>query len=172
MMLQKLAAVGVAMVALAGCTGGGDDGADGAASRAAGSNHDAAVELAKCMRANGFPTFPDPVEDDRGRWNFPPEAVGDWQPAEACRPLVQAWKSAFAGEKARTPEEMAKLREYAKCMREQGLPDFPDPDDEGNLALPDRLRVLADNDDPAFTAAAEACAHLLPPKPTGKGEGS
>jgi hypothetical protein len=165
MTLRMLAVVATATIALAGCS---DNGTDGAADPAPTSNEAAALELAKCMRANGFPNFPDPVRDDRGRWTFPPEAAGDWQPAEACRHLVHDWKIAFADEKALTPEDLAKLREYAACMRRHGLEDFPDPDGEGNLELPDRLRTLADNEDPAFGAAARACESLLPPKPAGK----
>lgn len=178
MTLRKLASVGVAAVAVialvapAGCSGSGTDAATGAPSPNPSSNHDAAVALAKCQRANGFPNFPDPVEDDKGRWNFPTDTIGDWLPADACRPLVHAWKIAFADEKAMTPEDMAKLRDYAKCMREQGLPDFPDPDEQGNIELPDRLKVLADNEDPAFAAAARACVGLLPPKTTSKDGGS
>jgi hypothetical protein len=120
------------------------------------------------MRANGHPACPDPVKDDRGRWDFPTETAGDWLPAEACRPLVHDWKIAFADEKAMTPEDMTKLRDYARCMREHGLPDFPDPDEQGNFDLPSRLQVLADNDDPGFTTADQACGQQLPPKKTGK----
>jgi hypothetical protein len=169
MTLRTLAVAGIAMIALAGCTGGGDDPADVAASPSSSSNQAAALELAKCQRANGQPDFPDPVKDEQGRWYFPPETAGDWNPAEACRSLVQAWKGAFADEKALTPEDLAKLRQYSACMREHGLADFPDPDDEGQIELPDRLRVLADNEDPTFAAAARACVGLLPPKMGTKG---
>ena len=162
-----LAIVATAAIALAGCTD--DGGGNTAASPTPSSNEAAALELAKCMRANGFPNFPDPVKDDRGRWNFPPEAAGDWQPAEACRPLVHDWKIAFSDEKALTAEDLAKLREYVTCMRQHGIEDFPDPDADGNLELPDRLRTLADNQDPTFAAAARACESLLPPKNAGKG---
>jgi hypothetical protein len=162
-----LALVATAAIALAGCTGGG--GGNAAATPTASSNRAAALELAKCMRANGFPNFPDPVQDDQGRWYFPPETAGDWQPAEACRPLVHDWKIAFSDGKAVTAEDLAKLREYSKCMHDHGIEDFPDPDADGNIELPERLRTLADNQDPTFMAAARACESLRPPKNPGKG---
>ena len=164
MTLRILAVVAIATIALTGCSGGGDHALDAAASPTASSNEHAAMELAKCMRANGHPNFPDPVKDDQGRWIFPTDAIGDWQPAEACRPLVRDWKIAFSDEKTVTPEDATKLREYAACMREHGLGDWPDPDADGNVELPDRLRVLVDNEDPAFTAAHQACRSHLPPK--------
>jgi hypothetical protein len=169
MLLRKLAVGGVAMLALAGCTGGGDD---ATASATPSSNHNGAVELARCMRANGFPDFPDPVQDDQGRWDFPVETAGDWLPADACRSLVADWKSAFDDHRAAGPESMAQLREYAACMREQGLADFPDPQEGGNFELPQRLRDLADNEDPTFAAAQQLCKQHLPPKPIGKDGGS
>jgi hypothetical protein len=168
MMLRKLAATGFAMLALAGCNGAPGGATEAGASPTPSSNQAAAIVLAECMRANGFPNFPDPVKDDQGRWNFPAETAGDWLPPDACRPLVRDWKSVFADEKPLTADDMAKLREYAKCMREHGLPDFPDPDDDGNFEVPDRLRVLAENNDPVVTATIEACEHLLPPKKAGK----
>ena len=164
MTLRILAVVATATIALAGCTGG-DGPPDEAATPTASSNEYAAQELAKCMRANGFPNFPDPVKDDQGRWNFPTDTIGDWQPAEACRPLVRDWKIAFSDGKTITPEDLAKVREYATCMREHGIQDFPDPDEEGNIELPDRLRAMADGNDPAFVAAFEACKSKLPPRP-------
>lgn len=160
MMLRKLAATGSALVALAGCSGRAGD---AAATPAPSSNQAAAVELAKCMRANGYPAFPDPVKDDKGRWDFPTDTIGDWLPADACRPLVPAWKAMFADAVPVSADEMAKLREHARCMREHGLEDFPDPGEDGKFPLPDRLKALADDHDPAFAAAYEACQQLLPP---------
>ncbi|MET7418956.1 hypothetical protein [Dactylosporangium sp. NPDC005555] len=165
MTLRNLTVAGLAVVALAGCAdaAGGTPGAVPSPTRA--SNQAAAVALAQCQRANGFPQFPDPVQDDQGRWDFPTDTIGDWLPAEACRSLVHDWKIAFSDAKPLTAEDMTKLRAYAACMREHGLPDFPDPDERGDFALPDRIRVLADNHDPAFATADQACGQRRPPKP-------
>jgi hypothetical protein len=158
----------VATLALAACSGGdGDPTANPSPSGS--SNRQAAIELANCMRANGSPDFPDPVQDDQGRWAFPPESAGDWEPPEACRPLVHDWKIAFSDGGAVPAEDMTKFRDYAACMRRQGLEDFPDPEPDGGFDLPERIQTLVDTSDPAFATAQRACENLLPPKDSGKG---
>jgi hypothetical protein len=77
-------------------------------------------------------------------------------------------------------ETIAKRREFAKCMREHGLPDFPDPDpqtgeivytdDQGGETL--RVSPKADSvymtDNPAVAAAFEQCRTVLPPSRTNR----
>jgi hypothetical protein len=167
MTLRTLAVAAVATLALTGCTGGGTD-ATAHPSPTASSNRQAALALAECMRANGHPNFPDPVQDDRGRWYFPTDTIGDWDPAEACRDLVHDWKIAFSDQPAVRSQDLAKLREFAACMRQHGFEDFPDPTADGSIELPERLRTLDETQDPTFTAAYRACQSLLPPKATGK----
>lgn len=56
---------------------------------------------------------------------------------------------------------------YAKCMRAHGVPDFPDPDNNGNFHLqnnqqPARSKVSGSNSaTPQETAANRVCNHLL-----------
>lgn len=66
------------------------------------------------------------------------------------------------------PERLDQLRAYARCMRENGLEDFPDPTDQG---------IQLDGDtsgpDPAsdtYQAADKVCAKHAPPPP-GEGPG-
>ncbi|WP_253888390.1 hypothetical protein [Actinokineospora diospyrosa] len=53
-------------------------------------------------------------------------------------------------------------REMARCMRENGVPDFPDPDETGGI------RIEADKDgglnpeSPEFKAAEQKCDRFLP----------
>jgi hypothetical protein len=44
--------------------------------------------------------------------------------------------------------------ELARCMRENGVEDFPDPDDNGV--------ILYYGEDPEFRSAQEKCAHISP----------
>jgi hypothetical protein len=44
---------------------------------------------------------------------------------------------------------------YARCMRSHGVPDFPDPDDNGNFNLPSSSVSSQE------TAANQVCNHLL-----------
>jgi hypothetical protein len=51
---------------------------------------------------------------------------------------------------------------YAKCMREHGIADFPDPQPGGGIAVQAGPGSDLDPDNPQFKAADEACKSLLP----------
>jgi hypothetical protein len=111
------------------------------------------------MRANGYPNFPDPVENGQGGWEIPesPDVPATIDPP-ACAELVRNAKQGTEVANAPSAEDMAKLRQYASCMREHGAPNFPDPDSQGNFDLPPELR-----NDPARDTAHEACKQYAPP---------
>jgi hypothetical protein len=48
--------------------------------------------------------------------------------------------------------------EFAQCMRDNGVPDFPDPDPDGQL----RGLGHEERGDPKFSAAMETCRQKLP----------
>ena len=76
----------------------------------------------------------------------------------ACNTLARQAKQA-AREAARpSAQEMAKLRRYAKCMREHGAPNWPDPDSDGNFNVPPELR-----DSGSRGAPHAACKQYEPP---------
>jgi hypothetical protein len=53
---------------------------------------------------------------------------------------------------------------YAKCMREHGISDFPDPQPGGGIAIQAGLQGSdLDENNPQFKAADDACKSLLPP---------
>ncbi|MFD7132843.1 hypothetical protein [Streptomyces sp. NPDC059894] len=54
---------------------------------------------------------------------------------------------------------------FAQCMREKGVPKFPDPDEDGNSIIGKDSGV--DPDSSAFKKASEACKDLAP-----QGEGA
>jgi hypothetical protein len=58
---------------------------------------------------------------------------------------------------AELQELQKKLPEYAKCMRENGVEDFPDPGADGTI------QYYGDTDPQEFTSASEKCDDLLPP---------
>ena len=49
----------------------------------------------------------------------------------------------------------------AQCMRDNGVPTFPDPDADGNMHL-DRDKVGTGPGEPAFDKADQACRKLGP----------
>jgi hypothetical protein len=70
--------------------------------------------------------------------------------ATACRGGSSLAASA-AGGSARVQAALS----YARCMRSHGVPDFPDPDGNGNFTLPSSPVSTQE------TAANQVCNHLL-----------
>jgi len=116
----------------------------------------AALVFAQCMRDNGLPDFPDP--DPNGRFSgLSHEQQGDPKYGaafEACRGLAPGGEHENFGD----PAFVSQMRAFSQCMRDNGLPDFPDPDAEG------RLRGAGHElqGDPKFQAAMETCRQKLP----------
>jgi hypothetical protein len=160
-----LVVAAAAVMALVGCSdGSGNAGNGGGASPTASAPADAAyrtaLEFAKCMRTNGHPNFPDPIEA-RGEWTFPETGENVEAPA-ACDAVARQQKQNVRDPEP-TVEEMTKLRQFATCMREKGFPTYPDPDAQGNFPLAEDLRAI-ENDQP-MRDAEKACESLLPPRP-------
>jgi hypothetical protein len=116
----------------------------------------AALAYAQCIRDNGVPDFPDP--DANGEFSgVEHELQGDptFQAAqEACRDLAPGGEHENFGD----PAFVAQMREFSQCMRENGLPDFPDPDPDGRL----RGATHELKGDPKFATAMAACRGKLP----------
>jgi hypothetical protein len=55
-------------------------------------------------------------------------------------------------------DKAAAGRAYAQCLRDNGVPDFPDPDANGQLRGPAHEK----ESDPKFQAAQEKCRDLAP----------
>ncbi len=133
----------------AGCGSSSHDAASSA-------GRDQALAYAQCMRENGAPDFPDP--DAQGRLRGAGHEQQDdprFRAAmEACRDLAPGGEH----EKLGDPAFVEQMREFSQCMRENGLPDFPDPDAQGRLRGPGHEQ----QDSPEFRAAMEACRGKLP----------
>ena len=119
-------------------------------------DRDQAIAYARCMRDNGVADFPDPDSEGRFR-GLGHEQQGSPQfraAQEACRDLAPGGEH----EKLGDPAFVEQMREFSQCMRENGLPDFPDPDAQGRL----RGAGHEQQDTPQYRAAAEACRDKLP----------
>jgi hypothetical protein len=153
----------------AGC-GGGDDG-DGVASAGGTASPttsakagdadeaEAALKYVQCMRENGVPNMADPKVGDNGEVQMDLNADG-LDPAkvdaaqEKCKKLLPN-----GGEPQKIdPQRLEQLRQYSKCMRENGLPDFPDPSDQGLQLDGNKFPP----DDPKMKAANEKCSRYMP----------
>jgi hypothetical protein len=89
-----------------------------------------AMKFAECMRQNGVSQFPDPPASG----DFTIDAVANGtslntntpafaQALNACKDLEPA---GFTGTKRSSQQQNAALK-FARCMRKNGVPDFPDP---------------------------------------------
>ncbi|MBG0567692.1 hypothetical protein [Actinoplanes aureus] len=59
------------------------------------------------------------------------------------------------------PEAIELTRQMAKCMRENGVPNFPDPQPDGGLAI-DGDKLGTGPGDPTFDKAEQACSRYRP----------
>jgi hypothetical protein len=60
---------------------------------------------------------------------------------------------------------------YTQCMRAHGVPNFPDPNSQGELFNGAYLKQAGvDPDSPQVQAAGSACSHLLPAGVTTPGQ--
>jgi hypothetical protein len=119
---------------------------------------DAALRYVRCMRDAGV-AMDDPKPD--GQFTYPRAAKGDGKFQEAyekCRPLLPPG-GGQAAPAPLTAEQLAQMRAYAKCMRENGLPDFRDPTAQG---FTDDGGPQSGT--PAFDKAYRKCVHLVQPQ--------
>jgi hypothetical protein len=121
--LAALPGVAVA-VALAGC--GSTGAASGTVTNAAspsGNGTDPGLELARCMRAHGVSTFPDP--NGHGIQITPQIAQS---PAfKTAQVACEQYLPNGGAPPVTAPGDRAAALAFAKCMRTHGIPDFPDP---------------------------------------------
>jgi hypothetical protein len=157
-----VAAVLVAGLLAAGCGGGSEEISGGGVSQAS-AGSDPGVAYAECMRENGVPEFPDPV-DGKLRLRITPDSGIDpnspeWEEAQqACQDLAPAGAQSGGSP---PPELQERVLKHAKCMRENGVPDFPDPSFDGGgvrMQLPPGL----DPESQQFQSARRACQELAP----------
>jgi hypothetical protein len=89
------------------------------------------LKFSQCMQSHGITDFPDP---SNGVLSIPANAGGDLDPHS---PQFQAAQSAckkfMPGGNLTLGEQSAAALKYAKCMRSHGLPDFPDPNGQGEI---------------------------------------
>jgi len=145
-------------VAVAGCDGGaGRASPQASASSALTDQQIAAVGLqySQCLRQHGLPRFPDPQVTDghlgigRPSAGYNPKADLMAHPAAAaaCRPILDRLPASVKRRQAPTAADLQKLRAYAKCVREHGVPEFPDPDQDGVFKI---IGTRLEHEDPAI----------------------
>jgi hypothetical protein len=129
------------------------------------SGKEAGLKYSQCMRDNGVPEFPDPDVDDTGRVTYDiPENIPDAQinAAEAkCKDL----RPFGPGPGGPDPARIEQLRKHSQCIRDNGIPEFPDPEADGSRRIDFAKIGLSGPDDPKFKAALEKCQKMMPSPP-------
>jgi hypothetical protein len=157
-----VAAFAAAGLAVTGCSadepGGGASPAPGAGG-AGGADSTKAVQYAQCMRSNGLKSFPDPVN---GRFQLRMTRGTEMDPNN---PTFQAARNAcksleppgVLGGQAQSSAQQAQMLKFSACMRKNGVPKFPDPQN-GGLTMGGEI----DPNSPQFKSAMQKCRKLLP----------
>jgi len=162
----------------AGCARTADDGTGVATARSGGAtpgaspsasasrDPDAPLKFARCMREHGMTWFPDP--DKSGRVEVRTPKGLDPKKMEAAQKACEQFMS--GGTRQKPPAaDIEAFRRLAKCMRENGVPKFPDPDPDGGVRI-DGSKVGAGPGDPSFDKAEKLCSKYAPQGLTKRGQ--
>ena len=182
----------VTALAVTGCRGDTDKG-EGVAtaggtptSNASGNNSDAGTDdgdiaekmrkFASCMREHGI-DMPDPEVDSDGRTRVQIGEEGGAAPAdkekvEAAQKECQQYLPNGGEPPKMDPADVEKMRQFAKCMRENGIPDFPDPQPDGGMRIEFGQGTGIDPNSQTFKDAQAKCEQYMPaPKGPGSQNG-
>jgi hypothetical protein len=170
------AALALAMTGCAGESGGEDVATAGGtptATATAGAEDvqtgDMAEQMRKfaaCMRENGI-DMPDPEVDGEGRvvMRGPGGGGGPEPDREKVEAAQQACKKYLpnGGEPPKlSAEDMEKARQHSKCMRENGVPNFPDPQPDGGMQIQVGPGTGIDPQSQEFKDAQKKCEQFSP----------
>jgi hypothetical protein len=127
------------------------------------------LAFSRCMRANGLPSFPDPLPGQVAA-KFPSAqdlgvSASLYQTAQnACQHLLPNGGSAPDG--AAVQQELSGMRSFSQCMRSHGVPDWPDPivDSQGHPVFDLGSAGISQSESrsPQLMATMHECGHLLP----------
>jgi hypothetical protein len=147
------------ILSLAACDS--SDSADSATAK----REQAALDFAQCMRDNGVPSFPDPVAQADGSFRMQrppgvsPSALDD--ALESCTSEAKAL-GIDSGSDAPDTGAQDQLLELARCMRANGIPEFPDPKPGSDvLSGLHGLFEDFDLDSPRVARALQSCQSIV-----------
>lgn len=128
-------------------------------SASASSDPDAPLKFSQCMRDHGITWFPDP---DKGSMTINIPRGTDPKKMEAAQEACKKFQPDGGVPHKMSAEDLQQARAMSKCMRDNGVPNFPDPDPDGRLQV-DGAKVGMGPGDPAFDKAAKLCSKYMPP---------
>jgi hypothetical protein len=121
------------------------------------------VKFAQCMRTHGEPQFPEPSEGairiQNHNGSGPNPESSQWKAAEkACSKYAPANVAPSPAQQKARQEQALK---FSDCMRQHGVPNFPDPKFSSGGGVSMNLKGI-DPSAPQFQAAAKACQSNSP----------
>jgi hypothetical protein len=156
-------------LALAGCGKSGGDGgvatAGGSAKPSASaanadlSDADRQLKFTQCMRDNGI-DMPDPDPANAGKIQLGPDA--DPQKVKAAMDKCRQYMPGGGRAPKLDPGQAEQMRKFSQCMRDNGIPNFPDPQPDGTMQIDIGALGIKDRDDPTLKAAQEKCQQYSP----------
>jgi hypothetical protein len=168
----------ILVLMLAGCAakadGGGVATAAGgtptasASSAPAQKDPNAPVKFSQCMRQHGMTWFPDPKPAGGGLQIKVPQGTDKAKMDAAMAACKQYMPNGGEAPKL-DAKALEQVRQMAKCMRENGVPDFPDPKADGRIELDGAKMGGVGPGDATFDAAQKKCEKLMPHPPAAGG---
>jgi uncharacterized protein YceK len=154
----------VALISGCGSSASPDTGSAGANNTPANARAQQAVKFAECMRRNGVSQFPDlgtsgklTLDGVVNGSSLDPNAPAFKQAISACKDLEPA---GFTGGKRSSAQQSAALT-FARCIRANGVKDFPDP--VNGQPLVDTNRIPSSNQPGGISilnAAMQKCRNV------------
>jgi hypothetical protein len=160
--VAALAAVALLGAALAGCSGGGSTVATAGGRGTADSGPSPAVDVSaravqyeQCLSRHGY-QLPAPEDKDTL-----PVTTGPSE--QAAMAACQRYLGGEVESSPMAPEDIARMRQFSACVREHGVPDWPDPDPRtGEITFPSDEAAAAVKRDPHLHDALKVCEQLSP----------
>jgi hypothetical protein len=146
-----VAMLAAAALLAAACGGGGSPTATGTHQ----TRLQQALAYARCMRAHGAPSYPDP--NSSGVFLVTPANNSDFNaPASARRACDHLLPQAPPLTPAQQKQQDRKNLAFAGCMRRHGFPTFPDSWG-GGIHVDQMIKLGINVNSPQFAAALKAC---------------
>jgi hypothetical protein len=128
------------------------------------------LKYAQCMRDKGV-DMPDPQMDGGGISMMIPEGT-DKEKVEAAHEQCKQFMPNGGEPMKADPEMQERMRKFSQCMRENGVPEFPDPSEDGGIRIDGTKGGGLDPNSEAFKKAEAACKEFQPKRPGDDDSGS
>lgn len=161
---------GAVLALLAACGGSPSPGGSGGSSNAGGpansqsANSQKLLAFARCMRSHGVPDFPDPNSSGvLPKRQVAQLTVSNSQFPAAHRACERLLPNGGQPTAAQTQQAWNDMRNFARCMRSHGVPNWPDPtrtsqqDQRPFFNTPNSI----DPNAPQIITKIGACQHVL-----------